>query len=224
MAILVINGNTKKSGFIAEALEIVSSYLRANSLAVQYFRLGDAHIEECIGCFHCLRTGECVLKDDMAEIIQAMRRAEGFVIGSPVRNGLVTACYKRFYERITYPLGFPLLLADKMTLAISSVGYLGGKKVNRDLLGLQSVFHARLSGFVFCRTGIPTKIRPDALRPLLEISAGKLVADIGAPPPRGVWGQISFALERLIMRKMMFEKHPDLYAHVIKCWQEKGYM
>ena len=138
MAILVINGNTKKSGFIAEALEIVSSYLRANSLAVQYFRLGDAHIEECIGCFHCLRTGECVLKDDMAEIIQAMRRA-------------------------------------------------------------------------------------DAIRPLLERSAGKLFTDIGTPPP-GAWGQISFALERLIMRKVMFEKHPDLYVHVIKCWQEKGYM
>ena len=57
MAILVINGNTKKGGFIAEALEIVSSYLRANSLAVRDVRLGDSHIEECIGCFHCLCTG-----------------------------------------------------------------------------------------------------------------------------------------------------------------------
>jgi len=65
--------------------------------------------------------------------------------------------------------------------------------------------------------------RADAIRPLLERSAGKLVTDIGTPPP-GAWGQISFALERLIMRKVMFEKHPDLYVHVIKCWQEKGYM
>jgi len=57
MDILDINGNTKKGGFIAEALEIVSSYLRANSLAVRDVRLGDSHIEECIGCFHCLCTG-----------------------------------------------------------------------------------------------------------------------------------------------------------------------
>ena len=70
-----------------------------------------------------------MLADDMNHIIQTMMEADGFVVGSPVRNGLTTACYKRFCERISYLLGFSLLLEDKYTLAISCVGYMGGKKV-----------------------------------------------------------------------------------------------
>ncbi|HOF05140.1 MAG TPA: flavodoxin family protein [Syntrophales bacterium] len=224
MKILIINGNTKKSGFIADALAIVSSYLEANHVDVKNIRLYDADIRDCIGCFHCLKTGKCVLPDDMHGIIGAMHEASGFVIGAPVRNGSVTACYKRFYERITYTLGFPLFLEDKTTLAISSVGYMGGKKINRNYLGLQSLFHTRLSGFLFYRTGIPTRLKGDDIRTRLEKSAGKLIADISTPPPRGLAGQILFTLERTVMRKLMFEKNPEVYAHVIKSWREKGYM
>jgi len=160
MKVLVINGNPKKGGFIAGVLDIISSYLKARDIEVQYLRLADAQITDCTGCFHCLKTGTCVLADDMNHIIQTMMEADGFVVGSPVRNGLTTACYKRFCERISYLLGFSLLLEDKYTLAISCVGYMGGKKVNKRLVGLQDVFRTRLSDFIFYKVGIPTKIQP----------------------------------------------------------------
>jgi multimeric flavodoxin WrbA len=145
MRILVINGNVKTDGFIAGALNLVQDHLIAKGVQVTSLRLADADIQDCRGCFNCLKTGVCTLKDDMNEIAERMLNADGFVIGSPVRNGSTTACYKRFYERITYRLGFPLLIADKYTLAISSVGFMGGKSINREFLGLQDVFQTELS-------------------------------------------------------------------------------
>jgi multimeric flavodoxin WrbA len=224
MKILVINGNTKLGGFTAGVLSIISSYLEAQGIEVQNIRLHDADIKDCIGCFHCLKTGSCVLTDDMAGIIQAMLKADGFVIGSPVRNGLTTACYKRFHERITYTLGFTLLLEDKYTLAISSVGYMGGRRVNKRVIGLQDICHARLSDFIFYKVGVPTKINPDDIRIRLEEGAKKLISDINTRAPRRLLKRILFAVDRTVMRKCMFEKNPEQYANAIKCWREKGYM
>lgn len=224
MKILVINGNPKRGGFTEGALDIVTSRLRAQGTAVETIRLGDAHIQDCIGCFHCLKTGDCVLTDDSETIIQSMKEADGFVIGSPVRNGLSTACYKRFYERITYTLGFPLLLEDKYSLAISSVGYLGGKGISKRMCGLQDVFHTHLSSFIFLSVGIPAKVNPSDRRAILEQAADKLVADIRTRRPRRLFDRISFFVDRQVLRRLMFDKNPELYAHVRKCWQWKGYL
>jgi len=35
--------------------------------------------------------------------------------------------------------------------------------------------------------------------------------------------RVAFAIERRFMRKLMFEKYPEVYANVIKSWKEKGY-
>lgn len=222
--ILVINGNTKSGGFINGALLVISSYLKTQGIEVKNIRLHDADIKDCIGCFNCLKTGKCILKDDMENIIETMTESDGFVIGSPVRNGLVTACYKRFLERITYILGFPLLLDDKYTLAISSVGYFGGAAVNKKLLGLQSVFQTKLSDFLFFKVGVPTKIKPDDVRPRLEKGAKKLISDIDIHAQRSFLNKILFAVDRMILRKAVFKKNPEQYANVIKWWQKKGYM
>ncbi|HOV89807.1 MAG TPA: flavodoxin family protein [Syntrophorhabdaceae bacterium] len=225
MKIVILNGNTKKSGFIAGALSIVSSYLVSKGIDVQYISLYESDIKDCIGCFNCLKTGQCIVKDDMEKIIDAMKEADGFVIGSPVRNGHTTACYKRFIERITYTLGFTLLLEDKYTLAISSVGYLGGKKINRIFLGLQSIFHTRLSGFLFYKLGgITSKIEPSDVRLEIERATDRFVSDIKTQSKRSIFNRIAFYIDRMAVRKMMLEKYPDTYANVIKCWKEKGYM
>jgi multimeric flavodoxin WrbA len=160
----------------------------------------------------------------METIRQTMLEVHGFVVGSPVRNSMMTACYKRFYERITYPLGFPLLLEDKYTLAVSSVGYMGGKAVNKRFAGLQDVCHTRLSDFIFCRVGMPTNVQPADLQEQLKRAADKLLSDIRTSRPRGILDRISAAVDRTVMRKLMFEKNPAVYAHVIECWKRKGYM
>ena len=224
MKILVINGNPKQGGFTAGVLDIVSSYLAAQDADADVLRLADVRIEDCIGCFQCLKTGKCVLDDDMGEIIQKIVEAEAYVVGSPVRNGLVTACYKRFIERITYLLGFALQIEDKYTLAISSVGLAGGKAVSRKLVGLQDVFHTHLSAYLFFRTGIPTKIQPEDVREKLERAADKLLSDVKSRRTRGLLDRLSRRIDRLVVRKLMLARSPETYAYVIERWKEKGYV
>ena len=224
MKVLVINGNTKTGGFIAGALDIVASYIEKQGVEVQDIRLAEAKINECLGCFHCLKTGQCVQRDDMDQIVARMLEADGFVVGSPVRNGLTTACYKRFYERITYTLGFPLLLEDKHTLAISCVGAMGGKGVNKKFLGLQDVCHTRLSDFIFCIVGIPTKVDPSDIMDKLKRSADRLIHNIKTHRSKRPIERITAAVDRAILRRFIFKKAPDIYAHVIACWKRKNYI
>jgi multimeric flavodoxin WrbA len=224
MKILLIDGNPKQGGFSESALRIASSRLEKMGASTETIRLVDTDIKDCIGCSTCLKTGKCVLRDDAESIIQSMKESDGFVIAGPVRNSLVTACFKRFYERITYTLGFPLLLEDKYTLAVSSVGYMGGKSVCRRFYGLQGEFHTYLSGFIFCAVGIPPTINPEDIQERLEKAADKLMADIGNRTARSLFQRVSFFIDRLVMRKFMFNRRPDVYAHVIQCWKAKGYM
>ncbi|HPQ70441.1 MAG TPA: flavodoxin family protein [bacterium] len=224
MKIMVVNGNPKEGGFIAGCLDILAGHLAENGAQIDRLNLREANIADCRGCFACLRTGQCAMRDDMDDIVERLRRADGFVVGGSVRNGYVTALYKRFYERITYPLGFPLHLEEKYTLALSCVGLMGGKKPSRNLLGLQDVIHTRLSGFLFRAVGIPAKIEPVSLRPELTRAADKLLADIRAQRPRSFGQRAAYALDRAIMRKFVFSRNPELYAAVIESYREKNYL
>lgn len=223
MKITLINGNPKPTGFTQKSLDVVASYLQGKGITVESLRLADRRILDCIGCFNCLRTGKCVLDDDVEAIIQTMRESEGFVVGSPVRNAHITACYKRFIERITYILGFTLDLENKYTMGISSVGLLGGKSANKKFCCLQSVFHTHLSSFVFSSVGIPSNQNFDKTQSKLLRSAEKLVQDISSRRERTLIDKFSFAIDRAILRKFMLGKQPETYANVIKSWKSKGY-
>ncbi|HRU06563.1 MAG TPA: flavodoxin family protein, partial [Candidatus Brocadiia bacterium] len=190
---------------------------------VESVRLADKRVLDCVGCLRCLKEGRCVLDDDVAEIMAGMKEADGLVVGSPVRNGMTTACYKRFYERITYLLGFTLALADKYVLAVSSVGFMGGRGVCRTLLGFQGVFHARLSGHEHFRVGIPARVTMDQARPRLERAADRLMGDIQSKKGRGLAGRLTLWLDRVTVARFMLRKNPETYAHVIEEWKKKGY-
>ena len=224
MNITIINGSPKPIGFTHQSLDIVASYLKEKNVKIAYIKLADKHIDDCIGCFTCLKTGKCVLNDDVEGIIQTMLESDGFVVGSPVRNAHITACFKKFIERITYILGFTLDLENKYTMGISSVGYLGGKSATKTFCCLQSIFHTHLSRFVFSSVGIPTRPNVVKTKSRLLKGADKLTQDISNHRERPLHDKISFLIDRIIVRKFMLQKHPEVYANVIKSWKSKGYM
>ena len=222
--LMLINGSANSGGFLGEAECVAAGRARSLGAEVDTLHLREAAIEECLGCFQCLKTGECWRGDDMDVIIGRMQAADGFVVLGPVRNGHVASGYKRFYERITYRVGFPLLLEDKYTLAISSVGYMGGKFASRRFLGLQDVCHSRLSGHLHFAVGIPSRPIDEKQRTRICAAVDKLLRDIKTKKARGRLNAAGFALDRLTMNRLMFARKPDVYANVIRHWREKGYM
>ena len=223
MNIMTIYGNPKDGGFVHGCLGLISERLGERGADVERLVLKDQNIQDCVGCFVCLRTGECPLPDAMNEICRRLRAADGFVVGCSVRNSTFTALYKRFWERISYTLGFTGDISDKHVLSVSAVGMMGGRKATRLIVGMTQ-FGSRLSDHLFFKTGIPTKLSVDDVRSRLLEAADKLYDRIESKRSPGIAWKLARRIDRFVMRRFLFTKSPEFYAHVIARYKQRGWM
>ncbi len=59
----------------------------------------------CVSCFGCKREqfkGHCILKDGLTPVLDAIREADGLIIGSPNYLGELTASFRALYERLIF--------------------------------------------------------------------------------------------------------------------------
>ena len=59
----------------------------------------------CISCFGCKKEqhkGHCVCRDGLTEVLDAIRKADGMIIGSPNYLGEMTASFRALYERLVF--------------------------------------------------------------------------------------------------------------------------
>ncbi len=59
----------------------------------------------CVSCFGCKlpeNLGKCICKDGLAPVLDAIRSADGLIIGSPNYLGDVTAGFRALYERLIF--------------------------------------------------------------------------------------------------------------------------
>ena len=59
----------------------------------------------CISCFGCKKEkfkGRCVCRDGLTPVLDAIRSADGLIIGSPNYLGELTASFRALYERLIF--------------------------------------------------------------------------------------------------------------------------
>ena len=59
----------------------------------------------CVSCFGCKlpdNLGKCIYKDGLNPVLEAIRNADGLIIGSPNYLGDVTAGFRALYERLIF--------------------------------------------------------------------------------------------------------------------------
>ena len=59
----------------------------------------------CVSCFGCKlpdNLGRCICKDGLAPVLEAIRNADGLIIGSPNYLGDVTAGFRALFERLIF--------------------------------------------------------------------------------------------------------------------------
>ena len=100
----------------------------------------EKEIECCRGCFACQKTGLCVLRDDMAEILVKMRQADVIVIATPVYFYGMCGAMKTFLDR-TFPL-YP----DKQHFQETYLLAAAGEDLKSTVQGTQ----AGLEGWISC--------------------------------------------------------------------------
>lgn len=97
--VLILSASPRKGGN-SDTLcdEFLRGALEAGHQAEKVF-LGDRKIGYCTGCGACNRTHRCALKDDMAEILEKMVRADAIVLATPVYFYTMDAQLKTLIDR-----------------------------------------------------------------------------------------------------------------------------
>lgn len=104
-------GNTLE--MVKEACNAISS-----KADVKLIMLGDLTFSFCDGCLKCDDTGECHIDDDMKVAIEQIKAADGLIIGTPARWGLMSGELKSFLDRLN-PLAKPESLSGKKAVAFA---------------------------------------------------------------------------------------------------------
>jgi len=137
MYVLGIAGSPRKDGNTDILLERVLAGAAEAGVVTKTIVLRSLKIEGCRHCDGCLKTGECVVKDDMQDIYPELRKADRLVIAAPVFFMGPPAQLKAMIDRcqalwsLRYVLKKPVALNDggsRKALYIS----VGGTKL-RDL-------------------------------------------------------------------------------------------
>lgn len=98
--VLVVSSSPVKEGNSALLCREFARGAEEAGCQVELVSLREKEIRFCLGCEACVRTGKgCVQKDDMAELIGKMHRADVFVLATPIYFMTVSAQLKVFLDR-----------------------------------------------------------------------------------------------------------------------------
>ena len=102
MKVLLINSSAHEKGCTYRALSEVAMSLNEEGIETEIVHLKDP-INDCIGCWSCKKTGECIIKDDMVnDFVKKAKDFDGFVFGSPVYYAHPSGRLLSFMDRIFY--------------------------------------------------------------------------------------------------------------------------
>lgn len=112
MNVLAINGSPRmKKSATYHILENLVAGMQEAGATTDLIHLREYEIQPCTGCYSCwVKTpGQCILKDDMASLLNKMVWADLTVYGTPLYHFNMTGLMKNFIDR-TLPLIEPWLV------------------------------------------------------------------------------------------------------------------
>lgn len=105
------DGNTLR--MVSAALDAIGGRGQARLV-----KLSELSFSPCDGCLECDETGTCHFSDDMSELVEEVESADGLVLGTPTRWGLLSGELKAFLDRLN-PLARPESLAGKKAIVLA---------------------------------------------------------------------------------------------------------
>lgn len=104
--IVVVNAGPRK-GWNTDTI-ITEAARGAEEAGAQIIRFDLFKLEKytgCISCFGCKKEankGHCICRDGLTPVLDAIREADGLIIGSPNYLGEMTASFRALYERLVF--------------------------------------------------------------------------------------------------------------------------
>ena len=100
MKIVAVLGSPRPQGNSASLARQFLAAARELGAEVQEYQLNKLNFQGCQGCRTCKTKSEaCILEDDLAEVLAAIKAADLLVLASPVYFGEITGQMKLFFDR-----------------------------------------------------------------------------------------------------------------------------
>ena len=104
--IIAVNAGPRKGWNTDTLITEAAKGAEAAGAAVEHFDL--FRLEKytgCISCFGCKKEkykGQCVCRDGLTPVLDAIRESDGLIIGSPNYLSNMTASFRALYERLVF--------------------------------------------------------------------------------------------------------------------------
>ena len=98
--VILLNGSPRKDSNTLDVLEVCSKEIEKNGVEAEIISLRGMKIQSCVACLSCVETGNCALNDGLAEIIDKIREADGFIPAAPVYFGTARGDIMAALQRI----------------------------------------------------------------------------------------------------------------------------
>lgn len=99
MKALAICSSPRENGNTEYFTKVVLSKLEKEGIETEFISLIDKKIDECSGCYHCVKNADCKIKDDFQEVFKKMIEADAILLASPVYHGSITSKLKALLDR-----------------------------------------------------------------------------------------------------------------------------
>lgn len=149
--ILIVSTSLRKN---SNSEELADAFLKGAQEAghnAQKISLRDKSIGFCKGCFACLKTGSCVIRDDAIEIAKQMHDADVLVFASPIYYYEMSGQMKTLLDRANSLYGSDYRFRDVYFLSTAAEDADGVD--NRAISGLEGWIacfeRAKMAGTVF---------------------------------------------------------------------------
>lgn len=96
---IAVVGSSRKGKNTELMVDYIIEGLKNRNITVDKFFLSNSNISTCTACEYCIGTGSCIIKDDVTEIIDNMKKADGYIFASPSYNYNMTAQMKALLDR-----------------------------------------------------------------------------------------------------------------------------
>ena len=97
--VLILSGSPRKGGNSDRLCDEFAAGAAQAGHAVEKIRVAEKNIGYCRACYACKADGKCVIRDDMAELLQKMIDADVLVLASPVYFYSIDAQLKAVIDR-----------------------------------------------------------------------------------------------------------------------------
>lgn len=135
MFIVGISGSPRKQA-TEYVLNKALSDLEEQGFETEMFTVRGKEIAPCKHCDYCLKKKECIKKDDMVEVYDLLRKADGIIMASPMYNGSISAQIKAIMDRCR------ALGAEDVNMHKGKVGMsiaVGGDRAGGQELAIQQI-------------------------------------------------------------------------------------